>query len=53
VNDYFFGPAVGHDPDDNNSPISDLGPLQYQHMFGPMSPADYASVTDILNNHNT
>jgi outer membrane receptor protein involved in Fe transport len=53
VNDYFFGPAVGHNADDGNAPIYDLGSLQFQHMFAPMSPADYASATDILNNHNT
>ncbi len=50
VHAWLFGEAVGTA---NDGPLYNLGPEQFQHMFGPTSAADYAAMTDIVRNKNT
>ncbi len=49
VHGFLFGEAIGTA---NDGPLYDLGPEQFQHMFGPTSAADFMAMTDIVVNRN-
>lgn len=49
VHTWLFGEPVGTA---NGGPLYDLGPEQLAHMFNPMTPEDYAAMTDLIVNRN-
>ncbi|MFT3761590.1 MAG: TonB-dependent receptor [Pseudoxanthomonas sp.] len=49
VHTWLFGEAIGTA---NDGPLYNLGPEQFQHMFGPTSAEDYMAMTDLIVNRN-